>query len=164
MLLFYYWMACWAAGTYISSGLVVPMLLIGALYGRMLGKFMVDIFGVPETAYWDWLDPGTQVVTPCSYLRANSQIQSLFLPSIFPGAMALIGSVSFFGGVTRLTMSLTVIMVEMTNDIQFLLLIMVAVLFAKWIGDFVTHPFYHALIELKCIPFLDQASFIKIQR
>ena len=129
MLLFYYWMACWAAGTYISSGLVVPMLLIGALYGRMLGKFMVDIFGVPETAYWDWLDPG---------------------------AMALIGSVSFFGGVTRLTMSLTVIMVEMTNDIQFLLLIMVAVLFAKWIGDFVTHPFYHALIELKCIPFLDQ--------
>ena len=73
--------------------------------------------------------------------------------------MALIGSVSFFGGVTRLTMSLTVIMVEMTNDIQFLLLIMVAVLFAKWIGDFVTHPFYHALIELKCIPFLDQASF-----
>ena len=59
MLLFYYWLACWAAGTYISSGLVVPMLLIGALYGRMLGKFMVDIFGVPETAYWDWLDPGT---------------------------------------------------------------------------------------------------------
>ena len=61
MLLFYYWMACWAAGTYISSGLVVPMLLIGALYGRMLGKFMVDIFGVPETAYWDWLDPGKEV-------------------------------------------------------------------------------------------------------
>ena len=59
MLLFYYWMACWAAGTYISSGLVVPMLLIGALYGRMLGKFMVDIFGIPQTAYWDWLDPGT---------------------------------------------------------------------------------------------------------
>ena len=83
---------------------------------------------------------------------------SIFSQSV-PGAMALIGSVSFFGGVTRLTMSLTVIMVEMTNDIQFLLLIMVAVLFAKWIGDFITHPFYHALIELKCIPFLDQASF-----
>lgn len=37
MLIFYYWISCWAAGTYISSGLVVPMLLIGALYGRMLG-------------------------------------------------------------------------------------------------------------------------------
>ena len=59
MLVIYFVMACWSAGTYISSGLVVPMLLIGALYGRMLGKFMVDIFGVPQTAYWDWLDPGT---------------------------------------------------------------------------------------------------------
>ena len=35
-----------------------------------------------------------------------------------PGAFALLGSVSFFGGVTRLTMSLTVIMVEITNDIH----------------------------------------------
>jgi chloride channel 7 len=33
---------------------------------------------------------------------------------------------------------------------------MIAVLFAKWVGDFITHPFYHALLELKCIPFLDQ--------
>lgn len=35
-----------------------------------------------------------------------------------PGAFALLGSVSFFAGVTRLTMSLTVIMVEITNDIH----------------------------------------------
>ena len=52
---------------------------------------MVDLFGVPTSAYWSWIDPG---------------------------AMAMIGAVAFFGGVTRLTMSLTVIMVEMTNDIQ----------------------------------------------
>ncbi len=32
--------------------------------------------------------------------------------------MAMVGAVAFFGGVTRLTVSLTVIMVEMTNDIQ----------------------------------------------
>ena len=73
-----------------------------------------------------------------------------------PGALALLGAVSFFGGVTRLTLSLTVIMVEMTNDIQFLLLIMVTVLVAKWAGDFLTHPIYHALLEVKCIPFLEQ--------
>lgn len=90
---------------------------------------MVDAFGVQTEEYWDWIDPG---------------------------AMALIGAVSFFGGVTRLTMSLTVIMVEMTNDIQFLLLFMVTVMVAKWIGDFVTHPIYHALLEVKGIPFLEQ--------
>ena len=72
-----------------------------------------------------------------------------------PGAFALLGGVSFFGGVTRLTMSLAVIMVEITNDIQFLLLIIVAILFAKWTGDYFTHSIYHSLLEFKCIPFLD---------
>lgn len=44
---------------------------------------------------------------------------------------------------------------EITNDIQFLLLVMVAILSAKVLGDYITHPLYHALLEMKCIPFLD---------
>ena len=127
-LVIYFVLACWASGTQISCGLVVPMLLIGALYGRILGLATVDLFGVQEGAYWQWMDPG---------------------------AFALLGGVSFFGGVTRLTMSLAVIMVEITNDIQFLLLIIVAILFSKWTGDFFTHSIYHSLLEFKCIPFLD---------
>ena len=43
---------------------------------------------------------------------------------------------------------------EITNDVQFLLPIMVAIMVAKWVGDFVTHPLYYALLELNCIPFL----------
>ena len=46
MLVIYFVMACWSAGTYISSGLVVPMLLIGGLYGRMVGVLFVDLFGI----------------------------------------------------------------------------------------------------------------------
>ena len=49
----------------------------------------------------------------------------------FSGAFALLGSVSFFAGVTRLTISLTVIMVEITNDIHQLLLIMISIMVAK---------------------------------
>ena len=137
-LVFYFLLSCWAAGTQISCGLVVPMLLIGALYGRLLGRAVVDIFGVHDgdeiamgegVIYrWDWMDPG---------------------------AFALLGAVSFFAGVTRLTMSLAVIMVEITNDIQFLLLIMITIMFSKWIGDLFTHSIYHSLLELKCIPFLE---------
>lgn len=127
MLVIYFFMACWSAGTYISSGLVVPMLLIGGLYGRMVGCLFVDLFGIQTNKYWAWMDPG---------------------------AFALLGSVSFFGGVTRLTMSLTVIMVEITNDIHQLLLIMITIMVAKWTGDFLSHPLYHALLEFKCIPFL----------
>ncbi len=127
MLVIYFLMACWAAGTYISSGLVVPMLLIGGLYGRMVGLLFVDLFGIQSHKYWAWMDPG---------------------------AFALLGSVSFFGGVTRLTMSLTVIMVEITNDIHQLLLIMITIMVAKWTGDMLSHSLYHALLEFKCIPFL----------
>ena len=52
---------------------------------------------------------------------------------------------------------------EITNDVQFLLLIMVAIMVAKWVGDFVTHPLYHALLELKCIPFLDAEPIITLE-
>ena len=71
-----------------------------------------------------------------------------------------LGSVSFFAGVTRLTMSLTVIMVEITNDIHQLLLIMITIMVAKWTGDLLSHPLYHALLEFKCIPFLSPEPLI----
>ena len=50
--------------------------------------------------------------------------------------------------------------IEITNDIQFLLPIMVAIMVSKWVGDFATHPLYHALLELKCIPFLDSEPVV----
>ncbi|PIK45697.1 hypothetical protein BSL78_17446 [Apostichopus japonicus] len=136
VLIFYFILACWSCGPSISAGLVVPMLYIGALYGRIIGLTMVSMFGVKDVEqdeYWAWMDPG---------------------------AFALIGAASFFGGVSRLTMSLTVIMMEITNDVQFLLPIMVAIMTAKWVGDLFTHPLYHALLEVKCIPFLDSEPVI----
>ena len=44
---------------------------------------------------------------------------------------------------------------ELTNDLLFLLPIMVSVMVARWVGDHLTHPLYHALLELKCIPYLE---------
>ncbi|XP_035227060.1 chloride channel protein D-like isoform X2 [Stegodyphus dumicola] len=129
----YFVLACWAAGTAISSGVVIPKMFIGGLVGRIVGRVMVEAFGIHSDQYWAWMDPG---------------------------AFALIGAAAFFGGVSRLTMSLTVIMVELTNDVQFLLLIMIAIMVSKWVGDYVTHPFYHAQLELKCIPFLDSEPVI----
>ena len=49
------------------------MLLIGGLYGRILGRIFVDIFGINDDLL-DWMDPG---------------------------AFALLGAVSFFAGVSR---------------------------------------------------------------
>ncbi|CAB4062654.1 CLCN7 [Lepeophtheirus salmonis] len=125
--LIYFPFTCLSAGTFVSSGIVVPSFVLGGLYGRILGQLVIDNFGSFYGSTHEWIDPG---------------------------AFALLGAVSFFGGVTRLTISLTIIMVEMTNDIQFLLLIMSTVMIAKWTGDRLTHPLFHALLEVKCIPFL----------
>ena len=76
----------------------------------------------------------------------------------------MLGAVSFFGGVSRLTMSLAVIMVEITNDIQFLLLIIITIMFAKWTGDMLSHSLYHSLMEHKHIPFLAEEPLIKINK
>ncbi|CAG5121828.1 unnamed protein product [Candidula unifasciata] len=134
----YFFMVIWAAGTSVAAGILVPMLLIGALYGRIVGLVMVDMFGVyMDDSYWSWMDPG---------------------------AFALIGSASFFGGVSRLAPATTVIMMELTNDLKVLLPVMTAVMVAKWVGDYFTHPFFHAQLELKCIPFLDRQPHVTIHK
>ncbi|XP_074841905.1 chloride channel protein C-like [Carettochelys insculpta] len=128
----YFLLSCWTAGSAVASGLVIPMLYTGALYGRIVGLILVSIFGVHTNEQGAWIDPG------------------LF---------AAVGAASFFSGVSRLTISLTVIMVEITNDVQSLLLVMLAVVVAKMIGDWFNMSLYSSLLKLKCIPYLDSEPF-----
>ena len=59
---------------------------IGGLYGRAVGRMFVHVHGgAPVEENWLWIDPG---------------------------AFALMGAASFFAGVTRLTFSLTIIIVS----------------------------------------------------
>ncbi|NXI35960.1 CLCB protein, partial [Galbula dea] len=83
-LAFYFLLSCWTAGSAVASGLVIPMLYTGALYGRITGLLLVSVFGVQTNAYGAWIDPGL--------FAAN-------------------GAASFFSGVSSLTISLTVLMV-----------------------------------------------------
>ncbi|XP_062985903.1 chloride channel protein D-like [Elgaria multicarinata webbii] len=132
-LLFYFLLSCLTAGSAVASGLVIPMLYTGALYGRIVGLILVSIFGIQTDERGAWVDPG------------------LF---------AAVGAASFFSGVSRLTISLTVIMVEITNDVQSLLLIMLAVMLAKMVGDWFNTSLYSSLLKLKCIPYLDAEPFV----
>jgi chloride channel 7 len=130
MLVIYFIAACYTMGSVVAAGVVVPMLLIGGCYGRIVGKICIDIAGgaYARGTIWAWIDPGV---------------------------FALIGVGSFFGGVSRLTLSLTVIMIEISNDIHMLLVMMSTIMVAKWIADYYTHSLYHSLIELKCMPFIN---------
>jgi len=64
-------------------------------------------------------------------------------------------------GFSRLTLSIVVIVVELTENTQYLLPIILAVMVAKWSGDLLSPPLYDALMELKNIPYLpSQPPFV----
>ncbi|KAL1284709.1 H(+)/Cl(-) exchange transporter [Trichinella pseudospiralis] len=61
----------------------------------------------------------------------------------------MVGAAAVLGGVTRMTVSLVVIMFELTGSLEFIVPTMAAVMFAKWIGDaFDRRGIYDAHIAL----------------
>eukprot|EP01025_Chloroclados_australasicus_P031125 TRINITY_DN3140_c1_g1_i9.p1 TRINITY_DN3140_c1_g1~~TRINITY_DN3140_c1_g1_i9.p1 ORF type:complete len:584 (+),score=43.30 TRINITY_DN3140_c1_g1_i9:186-1754(+) len=139
MLIIYFVTAAWVQCSFIAGGLFVPMLVMGALMGRIVGLITVDI---------------------CAGLGYGSKdIPGVFTSDspnawIDPGVFALIGSGTFMGGATRLTISIAVIMMEVSDDTLMVLPMLFGVLVAKWIADMCTHSLYHAMLEQNCIPYL----------
>lgn len=53
-----------------------------------------------------------------------------------PGKYALLGAAAQLGGVVRMTISLTAILIEATQGISFGLPLITVLIMAKWVGDF----------------------------
>ncbi|KAJ0092206.1 hypothetical protein Patl1_25402 [Pistacia atlantica] len=75
--------------------------------------------------------------------------------NIEEGTYALLGAASFLGGSMRMTVSLCVIMVEITNNLKFLPLIMLVLLISKAVGDAFNEGIYEEQARLKGIPLLE---------
>ncbi|MCO5557006.1 hypothetical protein L7F22_010561 [Adiantum nelumboides] len=71
------------------------------------------------------------------------------------GTYALLGAASFLGGSMRMTVSLCVIMVEITNNLKLLPLIMLVLLISKAVGDAFNAGFYEEQAHMKGIPLLE---------
>lgn len=99
----YHLLATWTYGLMVSSGVFIPSLLIGGLYGRIIGMAVIKL--IPAA--------GTNI-----------------------GKYVLVGAACQLGGTVRMTISLTVIVIECTGDITFGLPIMLSLIIAKWMGDF----------------------------
>lgn len=124
-------------GLRIPAGVLLPSMAIGALYGRALG-IAVEI--------WQANHPKALIFAACEP----------DIPCITPGTYAIIGAASALGGVTRMTVSIVVIMFELTGALTYVLPIMIAVMISKWTGDaFGKRGIYETWIQFNEYPFLD---------
>lgn len=72
-----------------------------------------------------------------------------------PGKFALIGAAATLGGVVRMTLSLSVILIEATRNITFCLPIVITLIVAKWVGDYLFEGLYDFHFQLARVPFLN---------
>ncbi|KAF9427615.1 hypothetical protein BGZ94_004554 [Podila epigama] len=84
------------------------------------------------------------------------------VPCVTPGSYAMVGAAAFMGGVTRMTVSLVIIMFELTGALTYVLPIMIVVMISKWVGDaFGKEGIFDGIILLCGYPFLDDKEEYK---
>ncbi|KAI1355546.1 chloride channel [Xylaria sp. FL0043] len=127
-------------GLQIPAGIILPSMAIGALFGRAVGIIM---------EIWQHNHPNFFAFSTCDP----------DVPCVTPGVYAIIGAAATLAGVTRLTVSIVVIMFELTGALTYVLPIMIAVMLSKWVGDaFSRRGIYEAWIHFNGYPFLDSGD------
>nr|XP_043632463.1 chloride channel protein CLC-a-like [Erigeron canadensis] len=71
------------------------------------------------------------------------------------GLFAVLGAASLMAGSMRMTVSICVIFLELTNNLLLLPITMLVLLIAKSIGDCFNPSIYEIILELKGLPFLE---------
>jgi len=71
------------------------------------------------------------------------------------GLFAVLGAASFLGGSTRMTVSLCVILLELTNNLYMLSLIMLVLLISKSVADIFNSGVYYQIVHMKGFTYLE---------
>ena len=117
----------------LPAGIFVPSLAAGAAVGRILGVSLQAL--VHRFPQWSFLPPESHIA---------------------PGVYALIGAAATLAGVTRTTVSLAVIVVELTGTLDYVVPVAIAILAAKVSSDAILpEGIYDLVINLNEFPYLD---------
>lgn len=126
-------------GIKVPAGIYVPSMVVGGLMGRLIGHAVQwTVFKWPSWGVWG----------SCAVVGDATCIQ--------PGVYALIAAGSTMCGVTRLSVTLVVILFELTGSLDYVLPFSLAILVAKWTSDAIEPlSIYDLLTEMNSYPFLN---------
>lgn len=118
----------------VPHGMFIPALKIGSGFGRLLGEFVAWSF--PQgVRYGNCMSP------------------------IMPAAYAIVGAAAFSGSVTH-SISVAVVVFEITGQICFAVPVLVAVLVANAVASLLQPSMYESVILIKKLPYLPDLLYI----
>lgn len=128
-------------GIKLPAGIFIPTLAVGACFGRIVGLLVQYVqWTHPDAAFFDWCPASDSVC-------------------IVPGVYAMVGAAAALSGVTRTTVSLAVIMFELTGTLTYSVPVMLSILVAKTIADALEHKgIYDLVIDFSGLPYLDSKT------
>ncbi|KAL4912410.1 chloride channel [Aspergillus aurantiobrunneus] len=124
-------------GCKVPAGIFVPSMAIGASFGRMVGIMVQALHeSFPDSRFFSACEPD--------------------VPCITPGTYAFLGAGAALSGIMHLTISVTVIMFELTGALTYILPTMIVVGVTKAVGDrFGNGGIADRMIWANGFPFLD---------
>uniref|UniRef100_A0A914HYG0 CBS domain-containing protein n=1 Tax=Globodera rostochiensis TaxID=31243 RepID=A0A914HYG0_GLORO len=123
----YFFLNAMASTVPIPSGIFGPSFVLGAAFGRLVGELVAELH--PEGIKGPRFSP------------------------VYPGVYAVVGAAAFCGGVTH-TVSVAVIVFELTGQLLHILPVMIAVLSANAISSYLQPSIYDSAIRIKRLPYL----------
>ncbi|KAF4503899.1 hypothetical protein G6O67_008835 [Ophiocordyceps sinensis] len=125
-------------GIKVPSGIYIPSMVVGGLLGRIVGHLV------------QWLvlvAPHWPIFGNCA-ARDGTCVQ--------PGVYGLIAAGATMCGTTRLSVTLAVILFELTGSLDYVLPFSLSILVAKWTADAIEpRSIYDLLTSMNSYPFLD---------
>uniref|UniRef100_A0A8C8IUR6 Chloride channel protein n=1 Tax=Oncorhynchus tshawytscha TaxID=74940 RepID=A0A8C8IUR6_ONCTS len=125
-----FWMSAVATTMPVPCGAFMPVFLIGAAFGRLVGETMAIMF--PDG------------------IHADGSVYP-----IVPGGYAVVGAAALSGAVTH-TVSTAVIVFELTGQISHILPVMIAVILANAVAQSLQPSLYDSIIRIKKLPYLPE--------
>ena len=128
-------------GIKLPAGIFIPTLAVGACFGRIVGLLVQYVqWTQPELGFFSWCPASDSAC-------------------IVPGVYAMVGAAAALSGVTRTTVSLAVIMFELTGTLTYSVPVMLSILVAKTIADALEHKgIYDLVIDFSGLPYLDSKA------